>query len=70
MKIYKFSQNDWEKDEESFLNYHNTGFIEPKTYRDSEKEGGLSWLGPTTKYPKLLETKQFGDKTIEFRQSE
>ena len=70
MKIYTQTNNTKNfESEEDFLKYHYTGYIDSNAYKDYEKTGGLSWVGDTSKYPALLETKQFNNLTIEFRQT-
>lgn len=57
-----------EDNKDDFFNHHYTGHISSNAYEQYEKDGGLSWLGPKAKYPKLLGRKQYGTQIIEFRQ--
>lgn len=70
MKIYRIAQ---EKDpskmtEEEFMDYHNTGYIRENAYDSYKTVEGLKWLKKEN-FPILHSVKQFGGKTIEFRQS-
>jgi ribosomal protein S18 acetylase RimI-like enzyme len=57
-----------EMTEDEFMKYHNTGFIPSNAYDGYQKADGLNWI-KKDKYPILHSSKQFGDKTIEFKQS-
>ena len=63
------SQREYEQDKEEFFNHHYTGFIGSDAYKNYEKEGGLSWLGSKSKYPKLLDRGTYGNYEVEFRQT-
>jgi hypothetical protein len=66
MNFKQWLESNWE----DFRNYHKTGWIPSSAYERYEADGGLAWLGPKTKRPKLLATKQYGPHTVEFRQSD
>lgn len=68
-KAQENGERPWEKDEESFMQYHDTGRIDSNAYEKYNTDGGLAWLGGIEKNPELHSTETFGDKTIEFRQS-
>jgi GNAT superfamily N-acetyltransferase len=57
-----------EDNSDDFFQHHYTGQIPSHAYEQYEKDGGLAWLGSKTKYPKLLNTKQYGPYLVEFRQ--
>lgn len=54
--------------EDDFVQYHRTGFIPSSAYQKYKTKEGMDWL-TKAKHPELYSTKQFGDKTIEFRKS-
>ena len=58
-----------ETTDDEFLQHHKTGWIPASSYERYEEPGGLSWLGPKSKYPVLLSSKEYGPHMVEFRQS-
>jgi len=61
-------ENEPESDEDAFMAHHYTGHISSDAYSNSEKEGGLSWLGNKSKYPILLHRGKYKNFDVEFRQ--
>ena len=71
MKIYRIAKDPLEMTEmteDEFVDYHRTGYIAPDSYDSYKTPKGMDWI-KKEKHPVLHSIKQFGDKTIEFRQS-
>lgn len=74
---YISSFNEWfqarkwlETTEDEFMKHHKTGWIPSDAYERYEADGGLSWLGPKSKYALLVSSKKYGEDTIEFRKKD
>ena len=61
--------DEYEGDKHAFMKHHYTGHIPSRSYARYETEGGLSWLGDKSKYPKLISSGKYGNFDVEFRQS-
>jgi len=53
----------------NFMDYHYTGFIGDHAYEKYKTKEGVAWQGKPEKYPRLIQSKIYGNELIEFRSS-